>query len=117
MRENFSLKSKAFAGVRTRQTRVFAPRVATHGSSKDSERTAHQEGRPVNDEISFQSAEGLRFTADINVSYQLTAGQVPRFYVKFRSDDLDAFTHGFSAMRCETHFGYRRLTAPGKSTA
>ncbi|HLK20673.1 MAG TPA: prohibitin family protein [Bryobacteraceae bacterium] len=53
------------------------------------------EGRPVNDEISFQSAEGLRFTADINVSYQLTAAQVPKFYVKFRSDDLDAFTHGF----------------------
>ena len=54
-----------------------------------------QEGRPVNDEISFQSAEGLRFTSDVNVSYQLTAGQVPKFYVKFRSDDLDGFTHGF----------------------
>jgi regulator of protease activity HflC (stomatin/prohibitin superfamily) len=54
-----------------------------------------QEGRPINDEISFQSAEGLRFTADVNVSYQLTAGQVPRFYVRFRSDDLAAFTHGF----------------------
>ena len=53
------------------------------------------EGRPINDEISFQSAEGLRFTSDVNVSYQLTAGQVPRFYVKFRSDDLEAFTHGF----------------------
>jgi len=53
------------------------------------------EGRPMNDEISFQSSEGLRFNADVNVSYQLTAGQVPKFYVKFRSDDLDAFTHGF----------------------
>ena len=54
-----------------------------------------QEGLPVNDEISFQSAEGLRFTSDVNVSYQLTAAQVPKFYVKFRSDDLAAFTHGF----------------------
>ena len=54
-----------------------------------------QEGLPVNDEISFQSAEGLRFTADVNVSYQLTAAQVPKFYVKFRSDDLTTFTHGF----------------------
>lgn len=54
-----------------------------------------QEGLPVNDEISFQSSEGLRFTADVNVSYQLTALQAPKFYVKFRSDDLTAFTHGF----------------------
>ena len=54
-----------------------------------------QEGLPINDEISFQSAEGLRFTSDVNVSYQLTAAQVPRFYVKFRSDDLNMFTHGF----------------------
>jgi len=53
------------------------------------------EGLPVNDEISFQSSEGLRFNSDVNVSYQLTAGQVPKFYVKFRSDDLAAFTHGF----------------------
>jgi regulator of protease activity HflC (stomatin/prohibitin superfamily) len=54
-----------------------------------------QEGRPMNDEISFQSSEGLRFTADVNVSYQLNAQQVPKFYVRFRSDDLAAFTHGF----------------------
>jgi regulator of protease activity HflC (stomatin/prohibitin superfamily) len=53
------------------------------------------EGRPVNDEISFQSSEGLRFTADVNVSYQLSAAEVPKFYVKFRSDDLEVFTHGF----------------------
>jgi regulator of protease activity HflC (stomatin/prohibitin superfamily) len=53
------------------------------------------EGRPMNDEISFQSAEGLRFTADVNVSYQLLREQVPHFYVKFRNDNLDVFTHGF----------------------
>jgi regulator of protease activity HflC (stomatin/prohibitin superfamily) len=54
-----------------------------------------QEGMPVNDEISFQSSEGLRFSSDVNVSYQLTPAEVPKFYVKFRSDDLAAFTHGF----------------------
>jgi regulator of protease activity HflC (stomatin/prohibitin superfamily) len=54
-----------------------------------------QEGRPINDEISFQSAEGLRFTADVNVSYELVREQVPHFYVKFRNDDLENFTHGF----------------------
>jgi len=36
-----------------------------------------QEGRSMNDEISFQSAEGLRFTSDVNVSYELTREQVP----------------------------------------
>src|SRR5438270_12652988 len=35
------------------------------------------EGNPVNDEISFQSSEGLRFSSDVNVSYQLTGAQVP----------------------------------------
>jgi regulator of protease activity HflC (stomatin/prohibitin superfamily) len=53
------------------------------------------EGRPINDEISFQSAEGLRFASDVNVSYELIREQVPHFYVRFRNDDLDAFTHGF----------------------
>ena len=53
------------------------------------------EGQPLNDEISFQSSEGLRFTADVNASYQLTGARVPAFYVRFRSDDLKAFTHGF----------------------
>lgn len=53
------------------------------------------EGKPFNDEISFQSAEGLRFAADVNVSYELMREQVPHFYVRFRNDDLDAFTHGF----------------------
>jgi len=32
---------------------------------------------------------------DISLSYQLTAEKVPAFYVKFRSDDLKAFTYGF----------------------
>lgn len=53
------------------------------------------EGQPVNDEISFQSAEGLRFTADVNASYQLAPADVPQFYVRFRNDDLNLFTHGF----------------------
>jgi len=31
----------------------------------------------------------------VNVSYELKRDQVPHFYVRFRNDDLDAFTHGF----------------------
>jgi regulator of protease activity HflC (stomatin/prohibitin superfamily) len=53
------------------------------------------EGRAMNDELSFQSAEGMHFDADVNVSYQLNRDQVPHFYVKFRNDDLTGFTHGF----------------------
>lgn len=53
------------------------------------------EGSPLNEEISFSSKEGLVITADISLSYQLIAERVPAFYVKFRSDRLYGFTHGF----------------------
>jgi hypothetical protein len=50
-----------------------------------------QEGLPIHDEISFQLAEGLRFTSDVNVSYQLTAAQVLKFYVKFPQRRPESF--------------------------
>jgi len=53
-----------------------------------------QEGSPTNEEISYNSSEGLIFTADISLSYSLIPEKVPAFYVKFRSDDLTHFTHG-----------------------
>ncbi len=53
------------------------------------------EGSPNNEEISFNSKEGMVITGDMSLSYQLEAKQVPAFYVKFRSDDLTGFTHGF----------------------
>lgn len=53
------------------------------------------EGSPMNEEVSFSSKEGLVITADISLSYQLVAERVPAFYVKFRSDNLKGFTHGF----------------------
>ena len=34
-------------------------------------------------------------TGDVSLSYQLDPNKVPAFYVKFRSDDLEGFTHGF----------------------
>jgi hypothetical protein len=76
-----------------------------------------QEGRPINDEISFQSAEGLRFTAAVNVSYELTREQVPHFYVKFRNDDLENFTHGFFRDAVGTPSRHPRSIAPKISTA
>ena len=53
------------------------------------------EGKATNEEIAFQSSDQLHFTADVAVSYQLVHNRVPAFYVQFRNDDIQAFTHGF----------------------
>ena len=54
------------------------------------------EGRKnVNDEIVFNTKDGMVIKCDISLSYQLDAAKIPAFYVKFRTDDLDLFTHGF----------------------
>lgn len=53
------------------------------------------EGSKMNEEISFNSKEGITFTADISLSWQIKRESVPAFYVKFRNDDVSAFTHGF----------------------
>lgn len=45
--------------------------------------------------VSFNSMEGLTIGGDISLSYQLVDTKVPAFYVKFRSDDLEKFTHGY----------------------
>lgn len=48
-----------------------------------------------NERVSFASAEGMQITADMNLSYLLDCQKAPAFYVEFRSDNLEAFTHGF----------------------
>jgi regulator of protease activity HflC (stomatin/prohibitin superfamily) len=53
------------------------------------------EGSPMNEEVTFNTREGLIMTGDISFSYSLVQDRVPAFYVKFRSDDLNRFTHGF----------------------
>ena len=53
------------------------------------------EGHPVNEEISFQTKDKMQVYADISLAYSLQAERVPAFYLKFRTDDLDTFTHGF----------------------
>ena len=54
-----------------------------------------KEGKAVNEEINYNSKDELVFTGDFTVSYELVHEKVPSFYVKFRSDDIEAFTHGF----------------------
>jgi len=53
------------------------------------------EGNPVDEEITFNTKEGTNVSCDVSLSYELSAAKVPAFYVKFRSDDIDRFTHGF----------------------
>jgi regulator of protease activity HflC (stomatin/prohibitin superfamily) len=53
------------------------------------------EGKPVNEELTFTNKDGMQFAVDVSLAYHLEPDKVPHFYVKFRSDDMDVFTHGF----------------------
>jgi regulator of protease activity HflC (stomatin/prohibitin superfamily) len=72
-------------------TRVFeyptSVQVATWIVSERDGRKGH------NDEITFNTKEGLVFQVDISFAYQLVKEKIPQFYVKFRNDDLQEFTH------------------------
>ena len=53
------------------------------------------EGAALNEEISFNTKDGVKITGDLSVAYTLQTEKIPHFYVKFRSDDLETFTHGY----------------------
>lgn len=53
------------------------------------------EGKAVNEEITFTNADQMSIAADVSMSYSLSMDKLPAFYVKFRSDDLNQFTYGF----------------------
>jgi regulator of protease activity HflC (stomatin/prohibitin superfamily) len=52
------------------------------------------EGHPLNEELVFNSKEGQEVRADVSLSYAIDAPKIPDFYVRYRSDDLERFTHG-----------------------
>ncbi len=53
------------------------------------------EGHPVNEEITFTTKQSLSVAADVSIGYSLQPDKVPDFYLKYRVDELDKFTHGF----------------------
>lgn len=53
------------------------------------------EGHPANEEITFTNKDKMVISVDVNLAYHLDATKVPAFYVKFRHDDLNTFTHSF----------------------
>jgi Membrane protease subunits, stomatin/prohibitin homologs len=54
-----------------------------------------QEGKPVNDEITFSTGDQMKIRADVSLAYQLLPAKVPAFYVQFRTEDMEQFTHTF----------------------
>lgn len=52
------------------------------------------EGRATNEQMSFNSKEGMEIYSDVSLSYAIELRRVPDFYVKYRVSDLDTFTHG-----------------------
>jgi len=54
-----------------------------------------EEGRAINEEITFTNADQMVIAADISFAYSLSGDKVPHFYTKFRTDDLEQFSHGY----------------------
>jgi regulator of protease activity HflC (stomatin/prohibitin superfamily) len=52
------------------------------------------EGHPVNEEMGFNSKEGMEIFVDVSMSYAIEPTKVPDFYVKYRVSEMDMFTHG-----------------------
>lgn len=52
------------------------------------------EGHPINEEMGFNTKEGMQIYCDVSLSYAIEPSKVPEFYVKYRVNELDGFTHG-----------------------
>jgi regulator of protease activity HflC (stomatin/prohibitin superfamily) len=44
--------------------------------------------------MGFNSKEGMEILVDVSLSYAIEPAKAPDFYVKYRVDDLEKFTHG-----------------------
>jgi regulator of protease activity HflC (stomatin/prohibitin superfamily) len=52
------------------------------------------EGHAANEEMSYNSKEGMEIYSDVSLSYAIDPKMVPDFYLKFRVSNLEFFTHG-----------------------
>lgn len=53
------------------------------------------EGKPVDESITFQTRDNVPCNIDVAVNYTLLENKVPEFYTKFRADKIEYFTLGF----------------------
>ncbi len=54
-----------------------------------------KEGKPINEELTFNTKDSVPVNLDVAVSYVLDSAKVPDFYTKFRADRIESFTHGY----------------------
>jgi regulator of protease activity HflC (stomatin/prohibitin superfamily) len=52
------------------------------------------EGHAANEEMSYNSKEGMEIYSDVSLSYAIDPKMVPDFYLKYRVSNLEIFTHG-----------------------
>src|SRR5271155_6002320 len=52
------------------------------------------EGHPADEEMDFNSKEGMDIRVDVSLSYAIDPRIAPDFYVKHRASDLEIFTNG-----------------------
>jgi regulator of protease activity HflC (stomatin/prohibitin superfamily) len=53
------------------------------------------EGSTTNEEICFTTKDQVSLCGDVGLSYTLNPKLVSNFYVEYRTNDMDKFTHGF----------------------
>jgi regulator of protease activity HflC (stomatin/prohibitin superfamily) len=53
------------------------------------------EGNPIDESISFTNADNMEIRGDISFAYHLDRAKLPKFFEKFRTDDMKSFSHGY----------------------
>jgi regulator of protease activity HflC (stomatin/prohibitin superfamily) len=53
------------------------------------------EGRPVDESITFSSAEGVNVNADVGLSFHIEPALAPKLYGRFRQNDMIALADGY----------------------
>jgi len=82
---------------------------------------SQNEGKKEDESITFSDKDQIPIGADVNVSYTLEGSKAPYFYIKFRNDDIKAFTHGYmrNIMRdsfqiVASRYTYEEINGTGK---
>lgn len=56
---------------------------------------SENEGKPVDESITFTTQDSMIVNADVSMSYYLNPDMVPAFYVRFRADKISDFTDAY----------------------
>ncbi len=53
------------------------------------------EGSPVDESITFASAEGVTINADVGLAFHIEGERAPKLYARFRERDVSVLAHGY----------------------